>query len=81
MLWKKIKITEKKTESVQLGLQALLRDRLYNEYNHYKSKGFAPMYARENFENMYQQYHILGANGVMNDIYKKFMELPTERID
>ena len=27
---------------------------------------------------MYQQYHTLGANGVMDDVYKKFMALPLE---
>ena len=59
--WSKIKVNEKKTESVQLGVQALLRDRLYYTYTKYEEKGFAPIYARENFENMYQQYHILGA--------------------
>lgn len=77
-VWRKIKMNEKKTESVQLGVQALLRDRLYFTYTHYKEKGFAPIYARENFENMYNQYHVLGANGVMDDIYHKFMALPLE---
>ena len=78
-VWKKIKQNEKKTESVQLGVQALLRDRLYSEYMHYNEKGYAPIYARENFENMYNQYHTLGANGVMDDVYKKFMALPLEK--
>ena len=77
-VWRKIKLNEKKTESVQLGVQALLRDRLYSTYLHYQEKGFAPIYARENFENMYKQYHVLGANGVMDDIYRKFMNLPLE---
>ena len=77
-VWKKIKANEKKTESVQLGVQALLRDRLYSTYMKYSEKGYAPIYARENFENMYNQYHILGANGVMDDIYSKFMALPLE---
>ena len=77
-VWRKIKLNEKKTESVQLGVQALLRDRLYSTYLHYQEKGFAPIYARENFENMYNQYHVLGANGVMDDIYRKFMDLPLE---
>ena len=77
-VWKKIKTNEKKTESVQLGVQALLRDRLYATYMRYSEKGYAPIYARENFENMYNQYHILGANGVMDDIYRKFMALPLE---
>ena len=78
-VWKKIKQNEKKTESVQLGVQALLRDRLYYTYTKYEEKGYAPIYARENFENMYQQYHILGANGVMDDVYHKFMDLPLEK--
>ena len=78
-VWRKIKLNEKKTESVQLGVQALLRDRLYSTYLHYQEKGFAPIYARENFENMYNQYHVLGANGVMDDIYRKFMNLPLEK--
>lgn len=78
-VWKRIKQNESKTESVQLGVQALLRDRLYSTYLKYAEKGYAPIYARENFENMYKQYHILGANGVMDDIYKKFMALPLEK--
>ena len=77
-VWRKIKLNEKKTESVQLGVQALLRDRLYSTYTHYQEKGYATIYARENFENMYKQYHVLGANGVMDDIYRKFMDLPLE---
>ena len=78
-VWRKIKQNEKKTESVQLGVQALLRDRLYSTYLKYAEKGYAPIYARENFENMYNQYHTLGANGVMDDIYRKFMDLPLEK--
>ena len=78
-VWRKIKQNEKKTESVQLGVQALLRDRLYSTYLKYAEKGYAPIYARENFENMYNQYHTLGANGVMDDIYRKFMALPLEK--
>ena len=77
-VWKKIKNNEKKTESVQLGIQALLRDRLCHTYMKYTEKGYAPIYARENFETMYKQYHTLGANGVMDDVYKKFMALPLE---
>ena len=78
-VWRKIKLNEKKTESVQLGVQALLRDRLYSTYLKYAEKGYAPIYARENFENMYKQYHTLGADGVMDGIYNKFMDLPLEK--
>lgn len=78
-LYGRIKANDRKTEAVQLGVQALLRDRLISEYNKYHDKGYAPIYARENFENMWTQYHNLGKNGVMDDIHEKFMELPTEK--
>ena len=74
----KIKCNEERTEALKLGVQALLRDRLYAYYNKYSELEYAPIYARENFENIYKQYHNLGNNGVMDDIYRKFMELPTE---
>ena len=68
----------RKTKALEEGVQALLRDRLYQMYAHYMEKGTAPIYARENFQNMYEKYHSLGANGVMDDYYKKFMDIPTE---
>lgn len=68
-------------ESDQLqkeSLQSILRDRLYELYNFCNHKGFATLDERENFENMYQKYHSLGMNGVMDDIHHKFFKLPTE---
>lgn len=62
--------------AMKKGLQALLRSQLIADYNHYHNKGFAPIYARESFENAYTQYHNLGANGVMNGIHDEFMSLP-----
>ena len=78
IFFNKIKNNEKRTEALKLGVQALLRDRLYAYYNKYSELKYAPIYAKENFENIYKQYHHLGNNGVMDDIYRKFMELPTE---
>lgn len=75
---KRFKANEAKTEAVCLGVQALLRDRLIHEYNKYVDKGYAPIYAKENFENMWTQYHNLGVNGVMDEIHVTFMKLPTE---
>lgn len=74
----RIKANDAKTEAVQKGVQALLRDRLYDKYERYTDMGYAPIKARENFENMWEQYHNLGKNGVMDDIHNKFMKLPTE---
>lgn len=77
-LYQHIKENNRKTESVQFGVQALLRNQMIHEYNKYQEKGYVPIYARENFENMWIQYHNLGANGVMDEIHKKFKALPTE---
>ena len=52
---------------------------MIKSYNKYTELGYAPIYARENFKNIYENYHALGLNGVMDDINKKFLELPTER--
>ena len=77
-IFSRTKIVHNKYISLELGVQALLRSQMITDYNFWSEKGYAPIYARENFENMYNQYHILGANGVMDDIYHKFMQLPLE---
>ena len=51
---------------------------MINDYNNYLEKGYAPIYARQNFENCWLQYERLGKNGVMKDIRTKFLELPTQ---
>lgn len=63
-------------ESVKLGIQALLRAQMIDDWNKYKDKGYAPIYAKQNFENCWKQYHALGANGVMDDLHEKFLNLP-----
>lgn len=65
-------------KSVKLGVQALLRAQMIHDFNKWSERGYAPIYARENFENCWAQYHSLGANGVMDDIHKKFLMLPIE---
>ena len=73
-----LKYLHTQIKGIKLGVQALLRARMYDDYNHYTDKGYAPIYARENFENCWAQYHALGANGVMDDLHNKFLRLPTE---
>ena len=77
--YSRLKENNRKTESVQLGVQALLRSKMIDEYNKWSERGYAPIYARENFQNMYNQYHNLGMNGVMDDLLEKFKELPTQK--
>lgn len=66
-------------KALEYGVQALLRDRMLHCYNKYIDAGFAPFYAKENYENMYRQYHELGGNGVMTHLHEEFMALPTEK--
>lgn len=68
-------------KGVRLGVQALLRAQMISDYNKWEERGYAPIYARQNFENCWLQYHSLGANGVMNDLHAKFLALPTEPIE
>ena len=63
--------------ALEKGVQALLRAQMIQYYNHYRAKGFAPLYARESFENLWVQYEKLGKNGVMQDIRAKFLSLKT----
>ena len=73
-----VKVVYNSIRGVRMGVQALLRAQMIDDFNRYSEKGYAPIYARENFENCYQQYHRLGANGVMDDLRSKFMALPTQ---
>ena len=65
-------------KAVKCGLQALLRAQLLSDWNKWSEKGYAPIYARESFQNCWKQYHALGENGVMDDIHDRFLALPTE---
>lgn len=72
------KVLFSQLKAVKLGLQALLRAQLISDWNKWNERGYAPIYARENFQNCWLQYHSLGANGVLDDIHERFLELPTE---
>ena len=74
-LVKELKETDKELKE---GMQALLRDRLYELFGKCVRKKYATIEERTNFVNMYTRYHNLGQNGVMDDIYHKFMKLPTK---
>lgn len=73
-----VKVTFAQIKSIRLGVQALLRAQMISDYNKWSEREYAPIYARETFENCYQQYHGLGVNGVMDDIHEKFLALPTQ---
>lgn len=69
----------KDQNSINNGVMALLRDRIVQAYNHYMDEGYCPIYARENIEGLYREYHALGGNGTITDLLEKLHSLPTEK--
>ena len=79
IIGKKLKEEETKQKVLIEGMQAMLRSQMIVDYNKYKEKGYAPIYAKDSFENCWKRYHTLGVNGVMDGIHNEFMELPTSK--
>ena len=67
----------KRQEALERGVQALLRDRLIEIHDEYCPKNEIPLHVKDNFDNLYQQYHALGKNGVMDSFHEEVMDLPT----
>lgn len=78
-LIRRIKASDVRAEATQRGIQAMLRAQMISEYNKALDKGYAPIYAKDNFENAWKNYHALGANGVMDDIHERYMNLPDRK--
>ena len=69
---------QKSNHAQNIGLQAVLKDLLKIRYLEWIHKGYAPMDARDDLERMYQAYHNLGANGIMDGLRKNFIALPVD---
>lgn len=69
---------QKSNHAQNVGLQAVLKDLLKIRYLEWIHKGYAPMDARDDLERMYQAYHNLGANGIMDGLRKEFISLPID---
>lgn len=78
-LYSKISEKTKEQDAIKLGIQALLRDRIIQSYNHYQDKGFCPIYALENVNALYKQYHALGGNGTVTELVERLKDMPSER--
>ena len=74
-----IRLQHQQNVAVRAGLRAILRDRLLQTYHAGACRGFAAPDERQNFENLYVQYHALRGNGVMDDVRKKYFALPMEK--
>lgn len=68
---------EEQNTATMLGVQALLRDRLLQAFEHYLARGWISAGERDNVDNMYVQYEALGPNNVISDIYNQVRALPS----
>ena len=77
-----IRIRKRKRNALRSGVQALLRDRIIQAYNHYvKEKKWIPIYAKESLVASYESYEALGANGDIDDLMAEINALPNFKED
>ncbi len=69
-----------KISALEVGMQALLRDRMIQLYTYYRKTGKpVPQRVLDAFEAMYAAYKGVEGNGYMDDVHKVFVEeLPHE---
>ena len=63
---------EESREAIKQGVQSLLRDRLLQGYHFFYKRGMVTYGEASAYRNMYESYHSLGKNGVMDGIYESF---------
>ena len=76
----KIDLLHKNVDLLKYGTQVMLKNDLKLRYQYWLSKGYAPIDSKEDLEKMYQAYHSLGANGVMDGMRDEFLKLPDARV-
>ena len=73
---------KRENDSLRAGVQALLRDRIIQAYNHYVcEKGWVPIYAKESIDACYKSYEALGDNGVVDSLMEQLNELPNYNLN
>ena len=73
-----VRLQVHQNKAMKAAVQAILRDKLLQRFQLCRLQGYATSEERQNFESMYVQYHLLGGNGVMDDVRQKFFDLPME---
>lgn len=66
----------KRNKAIELGVQALLRDRIIQAHRYHTKQRYCQVHERESLNQMYLQYHNLGGNGVATGLVQEVLELP-----
>lgn len=72
---KKVKEDTKQIKILMNAQQAQMRSQLLKDYYHYVNRGFIYESELSDWENQYQAYHSLGANGIMDNRRSRLLNL------
>lgn len=78
----RLKDERKKREQAEnndRGVMLLLRIQLIEYHDKYMNKGTIPSYVYDNFVDMYEAYHALGGNSMVDKMYAEIKELKLNR--
>jgi len=73
---KKFKDSRREQKVIKHGIQALLRDRIIQSYNHCQDKCCCPIYALENVHDMFREYKALDGNGTIAKLVEEMEDMP-----
>jgi hypothetical protein len=76
----RFKKQDEKREAIEKGVQALLRNELIQRFREYKLAGEMTLLDKENMDHMFTEYFNLGGNGMMQEVYTEFKEIPIKII-
>ena len=74
-----LKEQKKDRDANSRGTMLLLREQLFKYHDRYTTAQEIPLYAYENFMEMYDAYHELGGNGVATKMKEEIEELHLKR--
>ena len=81
-LYNKFKNNKNKEEEdsklIKQSIQALLRNELLQNGVRFIKLGWVDPANKQNYDNMYSNYHLLGKNGVMDELHDEVMNLPMQ---
>ena len=72
---RKIRRYAKQLNILMQAQQAQMRSQLLKDFYNYRNRGYIYESELEDWENQYQAYHQLGANGIMDNRRERLMKL------
>lgn len=81
--YRKYKEAEKRQQSIEHGMRALLKERIVQAYSHFVGEGAVTIQGLDAVENIYHEYLSLGGSGAVTKLVEDLRELEVrdERID